>query len=297
MSELAILERARTFIYSNARLIDRRRFEFTFQDGSPEAVIDALCAYQNPDGGFGNALEPDIRCPHSQPVPTEIALMVLDEVRQFDSDVLDGIIRYLRNVTLPAGGLPWIFSIGSDYPRSPWWVADAQAQPSVNPIGRILGLLYKQNVRDDFYGEPWFVKSVEYLWRSFEHETPHGYHDGIQWVTFLQETPEQDRAAKIWSVLKVWFRQKGTIETDPHATGYVQKVLDWAPTSDSFARQVVVSADVEAHLDALIHQQQEDGGWPINFPPLSPGVHMEWRGCVTVDRLKTLRSYGILDSW
>jgi hypothetical protein len=294
MSNHAILEHAKTFIYTNARLLDRRRFEFLFEDGSSETVIHALRAYQNPDGGFGNALEPDIRCPHSEPVPTEVALMVLDELGHWDSDVLDGIIRYLRNVTLTDGGLPWIFSSGSDYPRSPWWVAEAQAQPSVNPTGRLVGLLYKQNVREDFYDEPWFVKSVAYLWRSFEHEAPHGYHDGIQWITFLQETAEQNRAAKIWPVVEGWLRQKGTIETDPKATGYVQKVLDWAPTADSYAKQFIAPSDVEAHLDNLVHQQQEDGGWPINFPPLSPGVHMEWRGSITVDRLKTLRSYGIL---
>jgi len=294
MSNDGIRERAQTFIYANARLLDRRRFEFLFEDGSPKTVLHALRAHQNPDGGFGNALEPDIRGPESQPVPTEMALMVMDELGYFDEDLLDGIIRYLRNATLPDGGLPWVSSVGSDYPRSPWWVASVPAQPSVNPTGRILGLLYKQRVRDDFYTEPWFVKSVEYLWGTLEQNMPQGYHDGVQWVTFLQEAPGQDRAATIWPVLEQWFRKPSTIETDPHATGYVQKILDWAPLSDSYAKQFVASADVEAHLEALVHQQQEDGGWPINFPPLSSGVHMEWRGSITVDRLKTLRSYGIL---
>jgi hypothetical protein len=43
-------------------------------------VLAALAAYQNPDGGLGNALEPDLRGPASQPEPVEVAFRVLDEL-------------------------------------------------------------------------------------------------------------------------------------------------------------------------------------------------------------------------
>ena len=52
----------------------------SFKDGSPNSVVDALRLYQNANRGFGNALEPDIRCPDSQPVPVQYALKVLDPV-------------------------------------------------------------------------------------------------------------------------------------------------------------------------------------------------------------------------
>lgn len=55
-----LLSKAHDYMYSNARLLDRRRYEFHFGNGSAEAVIDALRPYQNADGGFGGALEPDI---------------------------------------------------------------------------------------------------------------------------------------------------------------------------------------------------------------------------------------------
>jgi len=45
---------------------------------------------------------------------------------------------------------------------------------------------------------------------------------------------------------------------------------------------------------ALIRQQQDDGGWPINWMTVGPGAETEWRGHVTVERLKTLRAYGVL---
>ena len=58
-----IFNRAEKFIYNNARLLERQLFAFHFKGGSREQVLTALSAYQNADGGFGHALEPDIRCP------------------------------------------------------------------------------------------------------------------------------------------------------------------------------------------------------------------------------------------
>lgn len=51
-------ESAQTFILSNARQLERHLFASLFQRGSPDHVRTALLAYQNPDGGFGNVLEP-----------------------------------------------------------------------------------------------------------------------------------------------------------------------------------------------------------------------------------------------
>ena len=50
---------ARTFIYRNARPLDIVRWQYHFENGSKEEVLTALAAYQNADGGFGHALEPD----------------------------------------------------------------------------------------------------------------------------------------------------------------------------------------------------------------------------------------------
>ena len=87
-----LFERAEEFIWKNARLLERRLFEFHFRSGSSRAVLSALRAYQNKDGGFGNALEPDIRCPDSQPVPTQHALEIMDVVG-FD-EMMVGDMRF-----------------------------------------------------------------------------------------------------------------------------------------------------------------------------------------------------------
>ena len=58
-------QKARSFIFEHGRILDQRLFEFHFEGRSNEAVLLALKIYQNEDGGFGKALEPDLRSPLS----------------------------------------------------------------------------------------------------------------------------------------------------------------------------------------------------------------------------------------
>ena len=57
------LNAAATFLHANARVLERRRFEHLFEGGPKAPVLDALRAYGNDDGGFGHAIEPDMRAP------------------------------------------------------------------------------------------------------------------------------------------------------------------------------------------------------------------------------------------
>jgi len=102
-----IFDRAEEFIYNNARLLERQLFAYHFKGGSREHVLTALRAYENEDGGFGHALEPDIRCPESQPVPVQHALEFLDAVG-FDAEMVQRACDYLMTIATPEGGVPWL---------------------------------------------------------------------------------------------------------------------------------------------------------------------------------------------
>lgn len=288
-----IKEHAKSYLYLNGRLLDRKRYEYHFEGGSKEAVLSALRAYQNADGGFGNALEPDLRCPHSQPVPTEMALEIMDEVNGYPPDMLEGIGRYLKKITLPEGGVPYVFPDAADYPHAPWWGGGRSDVPSLNPTGRLIGMLYKNGAASSFQDMEWFCRNEAFIWQELEKGTLEGYHDAVQWISFLQHTPDQDRAAAYKETLNEWLSSPGVIERDPSAQGYVQKVLDWAPERESYASALVSGEEIARHLAALAEQQMEDGAWPLPWETTSPGVALEWRGWVAVNRLLTLRSYGV----
>ena len=68
---MADLPAAARFLESTARVLERRVFDHRFEGADPGPVLHALKAYRNDDGGFGHALEPDIRDPASQPIPTQ----------------------------------------------------------------------------------------------------------------------------------------------------------------------------------------------------------------------------------
>lgn len=288
------LENGKKFIFSNARLLDQKRFTYHFENGSSEDVLNALRPYQNADGGFGHALEPDMRCPNSQPVATETALHILQEVNGFGSDMVDGVLRYLEGITVTSGGLPRATTEVNKYPHSPWWWTEQDGIPSLNPTGSIIGILLAQRERADFITKPWFQSHISFLWHCLDHGLPTDYHDAMQWIAFLEHVPDQERAATYRGLLDEWLNGPNGIEKDPDATGYVHKVLDYAPAPGSYSSRFVSEQELALHLEWLLSSQQEDGGWPLTFPPLSPAVEQEWRGWLTVANLKTLKAYGCL---
>src|ERR1044072_442432 len=137
-----ILESAETFILSNARLLERHLFAFHFQGGHGQKVLSALLAYQNQDGGFGNALEPDKRTMTSQPIDQEFALRILDEIG-FEPSIALQTCDFLETITID-GGIPFVLPTVRDAPRAEWWNTDTDHPPaSINPTASIAGLLHK----------------------------------------------------------------------------------------------------------------------------------------------------------
>ena len=93
------LEKARGFIYKNARPLELAKWQYHFENGSREAVLNALSFYQNEDGGFGNGLEADNLNPNSLPMGVWSATETIREIGVTDKDhpIVKGIIRYLES--------------------------------------------------------------------------------------------------------------------------------------------------------------------------------------------------------
>jgi hypothetical protein len=282
---------ATNFIWSNARLIDRYRFAHQFQEGDALPVLETLRAYQNGDGGFGNALEPDIRAPLSQPQPCELALHVLDELEAMNNPMVSRVCAYLQSITTRDGGVPFVLPMDDEFPRAPWWNTEPNPPAAVNPTAAIAGLLHKHAI-----AHPWLAPATEFCWREIEQERTWDGHDFLVLFTFLQFVPDRDRAQKAFQRLARQLLDGGVVSLDPAAEGYVFLPLQFAPTPDSPQRGLFDDETIERHLDALVGRQQPDGGWLIGFEPPSPAALLEWRGSVTVSALQTLLAYGRLPS-
>jgi hypothetical protein len=288
MSDVMIVDRAEEFIWSNARLLERRLFAFLFKGAAAEPVRAALRAYQNDDGGFGNALEPDKRCPDSQPIDQELALRVLDDVG-IDEPVVQRMCDFLLTISTAEGGVPFVLPTVRSAPRAPWWNTDDDPPASLNPTAAIAGLLHKHSFR-----HPWLDRATEYCWRAIDESQLDEPHLLLSIITFLENAPDAERARREFERLATNLFEQGLVEVDPDATGYVKMPLDYAPAPATWCRRLFSDDVIAAHLDALVARQRPDGGWPITWPPISPADELEYRGIVTIGALKTLRAYGRL---
>src|SRR5687768_6236581 len=73
------IEAARDFVYQHGALWERALFEYLFEAGPKQRVVECLRLYQNQDGGWAHGIEKDVQTPHSNAVSAEYALGVMVE--------------------------------------------------------------------------------------------------------------------------------------------------------------------------------------------------------------------------
>ena len=281
-----VLTRAETYLQLHGRLIDRLRFEALFRGGSRNRVLDVLRCYQNADGGFGNALEPDLRGAGSQPEPVEVAFWILDELDAFDSPMVAAACDYLASITAPDGGVPFVLPSVRDQPAAPWWQTDDDPPGHLIPTASIAGLLHKHGVT-----HPWLAPATEFCWsRIAALKEPEAY-EALAVTTFLNLAPDRERAEAEFDRLREAIL--ATVTLEPHAPGHVHYPLDFAPAP---LRLPLFSQEVlDPHLDAYLETRfEEESGWGINWQAWTPVITHEWGGYIVMHRLRTLRAYGRL---
>jgi hypothetical protein len=290
------------FLLEQARLLERRLFATCFLGQPAELVTTVLLGYQNPDGGFGHALEPDTRCPASLPVYVEVAFQALatasgasgrpvgrdtagPELVRRACDFLAGTAAQLG----PGGGVPLASKVIEQFPRAAHWTEWTYAA-GLNPTAGLVGLLCQLGI-----DHPWRDAGEAYCWHQLESEgLPDDAHALSEVLIFLEHVHDQERASKHAVGLSAHLPGVAMLNLDPDASGYGLTPLDLAPTADSRWRSLFPPDLVDAHLDRLIRSQQSDGGWPISWAPPSEAAVCEWRGMVTLKALRTLTSYGRL---
>ncbi|WP_113702955.1 prenyltransferase/squalene oxidase repeat-containing protein [Nonomuraea lactucae] len=280
------LTRAAAYLQLHGRLIDRLMFEALFAGGSRQRVLDALRCYQNPDGGFGSALEPDLRGSGSQPEPVEVAFHILDELDSFSDPMVPAACDYLLSVTAKDGGVPFVLPSVRGTARAPWWETDDDPPGNLVPTASIAALLYKHCVE-----HPWLGPATEFCWSEIARIEQTSPYQARAVIAFLEEAPDRERAEAEFARLRDAIL--ATVTFDPGAQGEAHFPLDFAPAP--LRLPLFDTATIDSHLDALAAAQSEEGGWNGNWEMWTPLVVHEWGGYITVQRLVTLRAYGRLD--
>lgn len=146
---MSMFEKTRSFVYRYARPLDLSRWQFHFENGSKETVMNALSYYQNEDGGFGYALEPDCWNPNSTPIATWCATEVLREIGWKDAThpIVEGILRYLESsADFDEVHQQWLNVVptNNDHPHATWWTyGDGGSEFKYNPTASLAGFIIR----------------------------------------------------------------------------------------------------------------------------------------------------------
>jgi hypothetical protein len=280
---------AANFIWLNARLLDRRRFAHHFLGADSEPVVDALRGYRNADGGFGHALDPDLRTPHSGPVATQAALEILAEIGASDDPMIATAADFLASIARTDGGVPFMLQTAEDHPHAEYFsYADESSliQTSANAAAlHALGLSH-----------PWLDRATAWMWHQID-ALPSGDDPGSAYgirftLAFLDAVPDAERADRALEALAPAVAE--LVIEDPQQAEESRTPLDLSPWPGSRSRRLFEPALIDRHLDALENDQQPDGGWDFSWPHWNPASAHEWRGAVTLHALRQLQAHGRL---
>jgi hypothetical protein len=281
------VQSAERFVLANARLLDRHRLAVLLHGAPVAPVLAALRAYRNPDGGFGHALEPDVRGPESEPAATLHALEVLGEIGALDDPMVGDAAAWVAAIADPGGGVPFVLPTAAAHPHAPWMVP---SDGGSHLTFAIAGALWEAGS-----GEPWLQRATEGCWAKLERPDELSAYFVKFALDFLDAVPDEARAGAAIETLRDRIGPDGSIPVPGGTEDERLTPLTLSPRPGRRSRALFTGDQIEADLDGLQQGQEDDGGWTFDWLAWSPGQSVEWRGAMTLRALATLHAHGRID--
>lgn len=288
----------REFIRSNARPVELAEYNYFFEKGSKKDIVNALLEFQNPDGGFGHALEADNWNPNSTPIATNDAILKLNRADALDKDaqiVIDAA-RYLKSGDgFDPVKKKWYFALASnrDYPHAIWWVPEEGSDgiTDFNPTVSLATFLVCYSEDDGYYAD--IVKDAfDFLLKAEKmgSDDIKCYQHAYYMLVKTDHTDLVDLAAAKEAIVRLI---DGAICRDISKYG-----REYAATpSDFFVGEAwdafynsSFDGLIDGELNNLVNIQLEDGGfdiywqWYTDYPEFEEARNM-WRPRVSLERL------------
>ena len=294
--------RGADYLKQHGRQVEQSLYAYFFEKGSAEAVIEAFAAYQNEDGGFGHAFEPDMRCPASSALATTEVLAWIWQINiQPDHPMVKQAVQYLVQIYQP-DAKSWLFipKESQAYPHAPWWQFNPDANTTKhNPRPQILGIFLRAK---DQVPSALLAELQEDVVAAFLNHVPDmQMHDVFNYLRLYRTPglPEEVREPLVQNLPTI-IRSVVSVEEEAWS-GYALRpygVLE--DLQDEFLP--IVAAALPASLLYLVKEQEEDGSWPLTwnwgdtYPEIWPIAEKEWRSVVTLDNMRYLQSLGAVVS-
>ncbi|MEV5498801.1 hypothetical protein AB0M50_25710 [Nonomuraea fuscirosea] len=285
------------FMAGHARVLDRRRYDLLMGEGSAQGVLAALDGYRNPDGGYGWGLEPDLRTPESQPGAALHAFEAFAEVAPVTSPHAAALCDWLEEMTLPDGGLPFALPVRVPAATATWWAGGDPGTSSLQITAVSAAAAHRVAAHDPAVaGHPWLERATRYCLDTIQNleDMPHAYvlSFALHFLDSVYDT--QPRAADLLKRLGAYIPEDGRVRVEGGTENESLRPLDFAPLPGRPVRELFEPDVIAADLVRLAGEQQDDGGWTVDYARFSPAGSLEWRGAVTVGAVRILRENGLL---
>jgi hypothetical protein len=281
------VESAEQFILANARLLERHRMAVLLHDSPVSPVLATIRAYRNPDGGYGHALEPDVRAPESEPASTLHALEVLAEIDALDDPMVRDALAWIATIADLDGGVPFVMPTAALAPHAPWMVPTTGGSQLTFALAAVLSQVGA--------GDRWLRLATEWCWAKIARPDELDAYLVKYSLAFLDTVPDELRAAAAIESLRARIGADGSMRVAGGTDNERLTPLALSPRPNARSRVLFTEKQIAADLDALERAQHADGGWRFDWLGWSEGQSVEWRGVVTLLALATLRAHGRIE--
>jgi hypothetical protein len=289
-------QQARRFLLNEGRPVEQALFRYTFESGSAQDVLTALSAFQNADGGFGHALEPDSCTPSSSALATAIGLGHLKDLGcTVEQAQVRQATQFLRN-TFDEQDKVWriVAQDVADFPHAPWWHdPDNNFNYRINPRADIVRLLHHFSA---LVPTQWLSDLTEDTVSAIITDEMDGH--ALMCALRLAETPTLPAEAKERLIPRVTEVALQLVERDPAKWHeYMPQPLWFAPSPTSLLAQDLHD-ELQLNLDFIIDQQSAQGCWEPTwdwggfYPDAWQQARRDWSSVLTLTTLIQLRDFG-----
>jgi len=253
---------------------DLARWQFHFENGSKDAVLNVLSYYQNEDGGFGHAIEADAWNPNSAPIQTWTATEILREIDFTDNShpIIKGILCYLESGQSFNGEFWYnIIISNNEYPHAPWWHADNERNihNDYNPTACLAGFIIRFAEKDSKLYELGCriaKEAFEHLMSDKSQMDMHATLCYIRLMEYLEKANTTDiiDLVSLKNKLKEQVKNCITRDTDKWKSSYICKPSQFfnSPNSIFYSENKEIA---EYECEFIIKTQLDDGSWNITW--------------------------------
>jgi hypothetical protein len=193
---------------------------------------------------------------------------------------------------VPDGGLPFALPITDAAGCAPWWTQSESTTSSLQITAAVAAAAHRVAVHDPAVAKhAWLTEATGYCLSAIAAITdaPHALELSFA-VQFLDAVYEaHPEAAALLDRLGRYLPASGLLHVDGGTEEETVRPLDLAPVPDRPARALFTPEAISADLRRMCDQQQDDGGWTVDWAISSPAAALEWRGYATVRAVSILQ--------